>query len=267
LAIIGTKEPMTIIHGRKDKAKQGFDALPKAGRKPRQTAVSQEQRGGKVLAVEKRPIQLELFATTAEARPETAKAKGRGASSKGVPKPKVPKVANTTYLYGSAEMERVCAGLHASLEKVVSNKGTAGPDRQSVKTVKSNWGQIHPKLVQLLLKGEYHPGDIRRVWIPARVDGIFRNMHGWSGTVLKWRGCAYTQKVACDKAKTMEMATDDVKTLGQTGSEEAERREAIVRWPQRHLEVKPYLGGKPNLEQCLLAQGRITILCGTLEEE
>jgi hypothetical protein len=33
------------------------------------------------------------------------------------------------------------------------------------------------------------------------------------------------------------------------------------------LEVKPYLGGKPNLEQCLLAQGRVTTLCGTLERE
>jgi RNA-directed DNA polymerase len=157
---------MTIIHGRKDK-----DVLPKAERKPRQTDVSKEQRGGKVLAVEKRPVQLELFATTAEARPETAKAKGKGAPSKGASKPKAPKVANTTYLYGSAEMERVCAGLNASLEKVVSNKGTAGPDRQSVKTVKSNWGQIQPKLVQLLLEGEYHPGDIRRVWIPKAGGG------------------------------------------------------------------------------------------------
>jgi len=121
--------------------------------------------------VEKRPVQLELFTTTAEARPETAKARGGGAPSKGAPKPKAPKVANTTSLYGSAEMERVCAGLHASLEKVVSNQGTAGPDRQSVKAVKSNWGHIQPKLIQLLLKGEYHPGDIRRVWIPKAGGG------------------------------------------------------------------------------------------------
>jgi hypothetical protein len=114
---------------------------------------------------------MELFATTAEARPETAKAKGDGAHGKGVPNPRVPKVANTTVLYGSAEMERVCAGLNASLEKVAANQGAPGPNRQSVKEVKSNWGQIQPKLVQLLRQGKYFPGDIRRVWIPKAGGG------------------------------------------------------------------------------------------------
>ncbi len=157
---------MAITPGRRDKS-----AVPEAGRKSRPTDASKEQRGGNALAVEKRSIQLELFATTAEAKPETAKARGGGAPSKGVPKPKAPKVANTTFLYGPAEMERVCAGLNASLEKVAANQGAPGPNRQSVKEVKANWGQIQPTLVQLLLKGEYHPGDIRRVWIPKAGGG------------------------------------------------------------------------------------------------
>lgn len=157
---------MAMTPGRKDKG-----ALPAAGRKPRQTTASKEPRGGKALAVEKRTMQLDLFATTAEAKPETAQARGGGASGKGASKPKAPKVANTTRTYGPTEMESVCARLDASLEKVAANQGAAGPNRQSVKDVKSNWGQIQPKLVHSLLKGEYQPGDIRRVWIPKAGGG------------------------------------------------------------------------------------------------
>ncbi|MDQ3003336.1 MAG: reverse transcriptase domain-containing protein [Fibrobacterota bacterium] len=118
---------------------------------------------------------MELFATTAEPKAAVSKpspkAIGGRAHGKGALNPKAPKVANTTVLYGSAEMERVCAGLDASLEKVAANKGAPGPNRQSVKEVKANWGQIQPTLVQLLLKGKYYPGDIRRVWIPKAGGG------------------------------------------------------------------------------------------------
>ena len=157
---------MAMTPGRKDKG-----VVPEAMRKHSQTVTSKELRGGKALAVEKRAVQLELFATTAEAKSETTKAKGDKKPGKGFRKPMVPKVANTTSMYGSAGMERVAAKLNTSLEKVASNKGAAGPNRQSIKDVTANWRQIQPKLIQLLLKGEYFPGDIRRVWIPKAGGG------------------------------------------------------------------------------------------------
>lgn len=155
-----------MTHRRKDRG-----AVPEAIRKFRSTDVSKERRGGKALAVEKQTTQLELFATTAEAKPEKAEAKGRGMNSKAIPKPEVPKVANTTTSSGLAEMERVCNELNRALEKVSSNKGSPGPNRQTIKDVESNWGHIRPMLIDLLLKGKYLPGDIRRVWIPKAGGG------------------------------------------------------------------------------------------------
>ena len=169
LEVKGTKEPMTKTRGRKDKG-----AVLEAGRKSRQTAVSQGRRGGKALAVEERSLQVDLFAKAAEARPESAKAgEKRDAGRKTVLRPPAPKFANTTTGKGPAdsEMDKVCAGLDKALESVVSNHGAPGPNRQTVMEMKANWETIRPDLVEALLKGEYRPGDIRRVWIPKAGGG------------------------------------------------------------------------------------------------
>ncbi|TAL11427.1 MAG: group II intron reverse transcriptase/maturase [Nitrospirae bacterium] len=68
-------------------------------------------------------------------------------------------------------MERVCAGLDKALESVVSNHGAPGPNRQTVLEMKANWETLRPRLVKALLKGEYRPGDIRRVFIPKLGGG------------------------------------------------------------------------------------------------
>jgi len=128
-------------------------------------------RGGKAFAVEKQIVQMDLFATTAEAKPSKAEAIGNRVCSQHTSKPTVPKVANTTIRNGLTDMERICIELDDSLAKVASNKGSPGPDRQTIEAVKFNWKMIKPKLISLLQTGAYHPGDIRRVWIPKASGG------------------------------------------------------------------------------------------------
>jgi len=80
-----------------------------------------------------------------------------------------PKSKEKTVL--SATMEAACAGLTGAFEKIASNKGAAGPDRQSVKTMREHWSTLRPKLEAALLDGSYRPGNIRRVWIPKAGGG------------------------------------------------------------------------------------------------
>jgi RNA-directed DNA polymerase len=164
----GTKEPMTMTHGRKDKG-----AIPEANRKVRRT---EKTRGGKAFAVEERQLQMELFSKPAEAKhsvPNTkAKARGeRDTTRISIPQPQVPMFANTTKGQLSAEMESICGRLDSALAHVVSNQGAAGPNRQTVAELKANWASIKPQLIKELQGGVYHPGDIRRVWIPKAGGG------------------------------------------------------------------------------------------------
>lgn len=157
--------------GRKDKG-----AVPKANRKFRRTESQPRTRGGKAFAVEKRQVQMELFAKPAEAKstvPDTkTKAGGeRDTGRRTVPKPQVPMFVNTTKGNLSAEMESVCGRLESALAHVVSNQGVAGPNHQTVQELKANWVSIKPKLTEALLSGTYFPGDIRRVWIPKSGGG------------------------------------------------------------------------------------------------
>jgi group II intron reverse transcriptase/maturase len=65
-------------------------------------------------------------------------------------------------------MEEVASegNLRRAFEKVASNDGAPGPDRQSVKEVAKHLERLLPALKQALLSGSYQPGTIRRVWIP-----------------------------------------------------------------------------------------------------
>ena len=63
-------------------------------------------------------------------------------------------------------MEAVCARLNDALHNVYRNQGAAGPDRQSVEQVREHWPSLGPSLTAALLRGEYTPGAIRRVWGP-----------------------------------------------------------------------------------------------------
>jgi group II intron reverse transcriptase/maturase len=66
----------------------------------------------------------------------------------------------------SATMEEVCEGLEEAFQKVASNKGAPGPDRQSIEEVREHLIELLPQLRTSLLEGSYEPGNIRRVWIP-----------------------------------------------------------------------------------------------------
>jgi group II intron reverse transcriptase/maturase len=68
-------------------------------------------------------------------------------------------------------MEGVVEGLGSAFEKVASNKGAPGPDRQTVAFVRKHLATILPVLRASLLDGSYTPGDIRRVWIPKGGGG------------------------------------------------------------------------------------------------
>jgi retron-type reverse transcriptase len=58
-----------------------------------------------------------------------------------------------------------------AFEKVASNDGAPGPDRQTIDQVRKHQGTILPALSHGLLEGTYRPGEIRRVWIPKAGGG------------------------------------------------------------------------------------------------
>jgi retron-type reverse transcriptase len=68
-------------------------------------------------------------------------------------------------------MSRVVESLLEAMKRVVSNKGAAGPDRQTIEDVKKHGREILRNLSGALLDGSYRPGDIRRAWIPKSGGG------------------------------------------------------------------------------------------------
>lgn len=58
------------------------------------------------------------------------------------------------------------SNLAQALRNVARNKGAAGADGHSINEVVEAAPQLLPRLRAELLAGTYHPGDIRRVWIP-----------------------------------------------------------------------------------------------------
>jgi hypothetical protein len=81
----------------------------------------------------------------------------------------VPKARNTKGLALPAmTMEEVASedNLMRAFEKVASNDGAPGPDRQSVDEVREHLDVVLPTLHRELLEGTYRPGEIRRVWRP-----------------------------------------------------------------------------------------------------
>jgi group II intron reverse transcriptase/maturase len=65
--------------------------------------------------------------------------------------------------------------LMRAFEKVASNKGAPGVDRQTIGDVREHIEQLIPILSQSLLNNTYRAGDIRRVWIP-KSDGSQRGL-------------------------------------------------------------------------------------------
>jgi group II intron reverse transcriptase/maturase len=77
-----------------------------------------------------------------------------------------PKPKRKDQEIASVTMEEICARLLDAFEKVASNKGAPGPDRQTIQEVREHLSEIMPEVKKALLDGTYEPGNIRRVWIP-----------------------------------------------------------------------------------------------------
>jgi group II intron reverse transcriptase/maturase len=86
----------------------------------------------------------------------------------------VPKSQNTTAQELPAMTIKEVASepnLRSAFQKVASNKGAPGPDRQSIDELRKHFDDVLPVLHRELLDGSYRPGNIRRVWIPKSGGG------------------------------------------------------------------------------------------------
>lgn len=145
-------------------------AVPQGRRKATPTILVKGW-GGKRTADDEQVYQLDLFDGSA-ASDAQASAKSRGRSTRNVrPLPQVHTPFNKTGKGTPATIEEVVERLDQAQRNVVANRGSPGPNRQTIATVRKCWSDIKPKLAHSLLDGTYHPGAIRRVWIPKSGGG------------------------------------------------------------------------------------------------
>ena len=71
-------------------------------------------------------------------------------------------------------MEEICerANLKEALQRVKSNKGSAGIDRMTVDQLSDYLKQHWPAIREQLLNGTYEPNPVRRVEIPKPDGGV-----------------------------------------------------------------------------------------------
>jgi group II intron reverse transcriptase/maturase len=142
---------------------------PRVSRKAEETAPVERERGGEATTVEQQTWQLGLRFETAE-NPQGADGGAashrRVAATRAAPKSKSKEKTTT-----SATMEEVTRRLAQAFQKVASNQGAPGPDRQSIDEVRKHLDDVLPELAAALLSGTYEPGNIRRVWIPKSNGG------------------------------------------------------------------------------------------------
>lgn len=129
--------------------------------------------GGKAVPVNEQTWQLPLRLETAEERPVRAgRADGAAVLDReGTAACAEPKSRSKKEKAPSATMGEVTKRLRSAFEKVASNQGAAGPDRQSIEQVRECLDEVVSKLSASLLAGTYVPGEIRRVWIPKAGGG------------------------------------------------------------------------------------------------
>lgn len=148
-------------------------AVPEVRRKADETGTVESVRGGKGGPIEQAVSQLELWGGTAEN--PGAEMKGatrrrgdpqRCLSMRGVPKP-----SHKDRKAIPATMEEVVGHLREAFQKVASNRGAPGPDRQSIAEVREHLEELLLRLAEELRRGSYQPGEIRRVWIPKSGGG------------------------------------------------------------------------------------------------
>ena len=147
--------------------------VPDGDRKAVGSEGSSAHHGGKAVAVNQQVGQLGLPFATAGNAPGSpgATLNSTGAGLPAIPRREVPKAKDKERIAQPATMEGVVSGLELAFEKVASNDGAPGPDRQTVTYVRKHLATVLPGLSASLLDGSYRPGDIRRVWIPKGGGG------------------------------------------------------------------------------------------------
>lgn len=123
--------------------------------------------GGKAATASKVAEQLELFRGTADSPQGTVVGTDVDRSASVPNAAPKPREKSSSHL-PAMTMEEVASdsNLMLAFERVASNKGSAGPDRQSIGSVGEQLELLLPRLQAELLRGVYQPGNVRRVWIP-----------------------------------------------------------------------------------------------------
>lgn len=127
--------------------------------------------GGKAIAGNEHVQQMNLFDGIAETDQDVSTGTPERCKRISLSLPGLPKPLYKSHHDAQATIEGVIVHLDAAERAVKSNKGSPGPDRQTVETVHEHWHEIKPKLITHLLAGTYIPGDIRRKWIPKPGGG------------------------------------------------------------------------------------------------
>src|SRR5579864_860253 len=133
--------------------------LPQARRKAGATGRDEAPRGGKAAPVEQETRQLGLWLGTADYRKAKARRANAGAEvGRPTPAPRVaPKPRHKEKTAPSTWMDAVCGKLYEAFENVASNKGAAGPDRQSIEQVRAHLNELLPAVADALLSGTFQP--------------------------------------------------------------------------------------------------------------
>ena len=140
-------------------------------RKPVPTHEVEPCAGAKAFPVNEAARQLPLLLETAE-EPARAGADAGAARSveRAVPRAE-PKSSSKGSPVSSATMEAVTERLEQGFEAVSRNQGASGPDGQTIEQVRVHLSSVLPQVKSALLEGIYHPGEVRRVWIPKSGGG------------------------------------------------------------------------------------------------
>jgi RNA-directed DNA polymerase len=124
---------------------------------------------GKAIPVEETAVQLCLPIATAENPQGATRRKTR--DRLGAIRAGAPKAIGKAGTAAPATMEEVAKRLTDALLKVASNKGSPGPDGQTIEALLEQWPVVLPTLQADLLAGTYQPGVIRRAYIPKAGGG------------------------------------------------------------------------------------------------
>ena len=146
--------------------------VPDARGNPCGTDDPRRHRGGKAVSVKEEERQLMLFSATADNSRSDREVRGGGGVDRSTSRsPRAPKAGAKRRQAVPVTMEEVVERLEQAFEKVATNRGAPGPDRQSIEQVREHLPVLLPELAAALLGGSYRPGDIRRVWIPKAGGG------------------------------------------------------------------------------------------------